>query len=191
MADPLGALLLAEETPEDGPEALTAQQQRVEGQDDAAATATAAGQQQQQQHAPSAPVPSAVGPACRAAQFRAALAADCIDLRRLRELAWGGVPDGEADRGLRGAVWRLLLGLLPREQEQWERTLRRKRTEYAQFCEVGTLCPPLFSCAAPACAAARPAFALHQLPTPHSTCAHLPLAFLLLPTSCLPAAPRS
>ena len=137
MADPLGAVLLAEEVPEGVPEALAAQPHQGEGQGGApATTAAAACLQQEQQQAPNAPAPTAVGPASRAAQFRAALAADCVDLRRLRELAWGGVPDGETDRGLRAAVWRLLLGLLPLERGQWERTLRRKRAEYAQFCEV-------------------------------------------------------
>lgn len=58
-----------------------------------------------------------------------------MDLRALRALAYDGVPDSE--RGLRAAVWRLLLGLLPPERAQWERALRRKRAEYAQFCEVG------------------------------------------------------
>lgn len=75
-------------------------------------------------------------PAERAELFRLQLAAEpAIDLRALRGLAYGGVPD-EA-RGLRGAVWRLLLGLLPPERGQWERVQRRKRAEYAQFCEVG------------------------------------------------------
>jgi hypothetical protein len=116
-----------------------------------------------------------------------------VDLRRLRELAWGGVPDGEAHRGLRAAVWRLLLGLLPLERAQWERTLRRKRAEYAQFCEVGTLCrrcahvPPLCSCAAPCRAAARSATALHRHHTPPHHLPSPPQSFPLLPTSCLPA----
>ncbi len=93
---------------------------------------------------PASPTSSAAGeapppppsPAERAQLFRQQLAAEpAIDMRALRGLAYGGVPDDA--RGLRAAVWRLLLGLLPPERGQWERVLRRKRAEYAQFCEVG------------------------------------------------------
>lgn len=75
-------------------------------------------------------------PAERAQLFRQQLEAEpAVDVRALRNLAYGGVPDDA--RGLRAAVWRLLLGLLPPEHGLWERVLRRKRAEYAQFCEVG------------------------------------------------------
>ena len=45
-------------------------------------------------------------------------------------------PPPHPTSGLRASVWRVLLGLLPAERAQWERVLRRKRAEYAQFCEV-------------------------------------------------------
>lgn len=91
--------------------------------------------QQNQQPQAQQQQPAGVPPASRAHAFRAVLAPDVIDLPALRALAYDGVPDDE--RGLRAAVWRLLLGLLPPERAQWERVLRRKRAEYAQFCEVG------------------------------------------------------
>ncbi|PSC67678.1 TBC1 domain family member 13 [Micractinium conductrix] len=59
----------------------------------------------------------------------------------LRGLAFEGVPDEPRARGLRASVWRVLLGLLPAERAQWERVLRRKRAEYAQFCEELILDP--------------------------------------------------
>lgn len=40
----------------------------------------------------------------RAAAFRAELSADVIDLKRLRALAYGGVPD---EKGLRAVVWKV------------------------------------------------------------------------------------
>lgn len=79
--------------------------------------------------------PPPLSPSERTAQFRLELGAEpAVDMQRLRALAFGGVPDDA--RGLRAAVWRLLLGLLPPERGQWERVLRRRRAEYAQFCEV-------------------------------------------------------
>ena len=81
----------------------------------------------------SLPSLTSVLPADRAVAFRALLAAPTVDLRELRALAFQGVPD---ERGLRAAVWRCLLGLLPPERAAWDRTLARKRAEYAQFCEA-------------------------------------------------------
>lgn len=88
-------------------------------------------QQQQQQ-------PQPQSPSSRSAAFRRVLGEEpAVDMGALRALAFGGVPDEPRERGLRAAVWRLLLGLLPPERAQWERVLRGKRAQYAQFCEVG------------------------------------------------------
>ncbi|KAI3431527.1 hypothetical protein D9Q98_004577 [Chlorella vulgaris] len=146
MADPLGALVVPTE-PHD----------TTEQEDDPLVQhgggGSAATDSQQPPAAPltssapgsspsSAVLPSAVPaqlPAARAAAFQAVLASEVVDMQRLRALAFDGIPDNE--RGLRPVVWRLLLGLLPPERAQWERVLRRRRAEYAQFCEELILDP--------------------------------------------------
>lgn len=62
----------------------------------------------------------------RREKFRRVLAAPTVDLDALRELAWNGIP---AD--IRPAVWRLLLGYAPPNQDRQEEGLRRKREQYA------------------------------------------------------------
>ncbi|KAL4440278.1 hypothetical protein ABPG75_003279 [Micractinium tetrahymenae] len=98
----------------------------------AAATAAAPPPQeppQQQQQQP-------LSPSSRSAAFRRVLSGEpAVNMTALCALAFEGIPDEPRERGLRAAVWRLLLGLLPPERTQWERALRSKRAEYEQFCE--------------------------------------------------------
>lgn len=67
----------------------------------------------------------------RAREFIACLAAEQIDMTRLRELAWNGVPDQ-----LRPVVWPLLLGHLPSDRDQWSVTLAEKRKEYVDLVKT-------------------------------------------------------
>ncbi|KAJ2846373.1 hypothetical protein IWW36_004382 [Coemansia brasiliensis] len=52
----------------------------------------------------------------------------CVDVRRLAELSFGGIPDVP---GLRALCWRLLLGVLPPTRSQWRPALAAARTAYA------------------------------------------------------------
>lgn len=56
------------------------------------------------------------------------MAAEVVDLNKLREQSWGGIPDR-----YRGTIWRLLLGYLPANRDRREATLMRKRREYAEI----------------------------------------------------------
>lgn len=78
----------------------------------------------------------------KVAAFLAALdTEEPIVLRTIQHLAFGGVP--EECRGLRALVWRLLLGYLPTQSDQWEDTLKRQRDNYALFrCDLLQLTPP-------------------------------------------------
>lgn len=111
------------------------QELRHQGSGSASSTPTAAAATDPLQQQP--PAPPRLSPAERAEQFRSLLAADTVDIRALQAAAASGVPDEPA--GLRASVWRMLLGVLPPERSLWERSLRRKRAEYAQFCEVRLL----------------------------------------------------
>lgn len=68
----------------------------------------------------------------RVIAFHSALSQDTIDLTALRHLAFKGIPEDHPS--IRSLVWKLLLGYLPPERSQWERTSQRKEAEYAQFC---------------------------------------------------------
>jgi len=68
----------------------------------------------------------------RVAKFTEVLAAEVIDLSRLRALARDGVPDTD---GLRALTWKLLLGYLPPDTSKWNSLLMKKRAEYEEFCE--------------------------------------------------------
>lgn len=63
----------------------------------------------------------------RADSFATALGADVVDLARLRELAFDGVPEG---RRMRARAWKLLLGYLPPERSAWARTEASQRRLY-------------------------------------------------------------
>jgi len=61
-------------------------------------------------------------------KFEELMAAEIVDLNKLREQSWGGIPDR-----YRGTIWRLLLGYLPANRDRREATLKRKRREYAEI----------------------------------------------------------
>jgi hypothetical protein len=61
-------------------------------------------------------------------KFEELMAAEVVDLNKLREQSWGGIPDR-----YRGTIWRLLLGYLPANRDRREATLMRKRREYAEI----------------------------------------------------------
>ncbi|ODQ64281.1 RabGAP/TBC [Nadsonia fulvescens var. elongata DSM 6958] len=58
-------------------------------------------------------------------RFKSILSEVNIDLERLKQLAWSGIP-----RELRSMSWQLLLGYLPTNSERRKSTLARKRQEY-------------------------------------------------------------
>jgi TBC1 domain family member 2 len=64
-------------------------------------------------------------------KFDELLAEDVVNLQKLRELSWGGIPER-----YRGTIWRLLLGYLPANRDRREGTLTRKRREYAEILPV-------------------------------------------------------
>ncbi len=67
----------------------------------------------------------------RCDEFRACLlGGDVVDLRALRRLVNGGLPEGGSGvKGFRSLIWKLLLGYLPVQRANWDSTLR-----YCLFC---------------------------------------------------------
>jgi len=63
----------------------------------------------------------------RVQKFRALLSAEVVDLPRLREMSWSGIPPAA-----RAESWQLLLGYLPSNREWRAATLQRKRREYCE-----------------------------------------------------------
>lgn len=70
-------------------------------------------------------------------KFDELLAEDVMNLKRLRELSWGGIPER-----YRATIWRLLLGYLPANRDRREVTLKRKRKEYADMLPRYLNIPP-------------------------------------------------
>ncbi|KAJ0396357.1 hypothetical protein ATCC90586_002256 [Pythium insidiosum] len=66
----------------------------------------------------------------RCEQFNQLLQGDVIDLDKLRQLSWGGVPYDH-----RPNVWRLLLGYMPSKHDRRESMLQRKRQEYRELLQ--------------------------------------------------------
>eukprot|EP00475_Leptophrys_vorax_P006663 TRINITY_DN14135_c0_g1_i2.p1 TRINITY_DN14135_c0_g1~~TRINITY_DN14135_c0_g1_i2.p1 ORF type:complete len:301 (-),score=16.26 TRINITY_DN14135_c0_g1_i2:458-1360(-) len=64
----------------------------------------------------------------RVARFKKELSATAVDLDKLRELSWSGIPPN-----LRPTVWRLLLGYAPPNADRREAVLARKRQEYREW----------------------------------------------------------
>jgi len=58
-------------------------------------------------------------------KFKTILQSSSVDLAKLRELSWSGLPDE-----LRPMAWQLLLGYLPANSERRVATLERKRKEF-------------------------------------------------------------
>ena len=62
--------------------------------------------------------------------FDSALNEAIIDISSLRNLCFGGIPEG---KGRRSLSWRLLLNFLPPEKSQWNDFLHQQRQLYAQL----------------------------------------------------------
>lgn len=58
-------------------------------------------------------------------KFKNILESQNIDIEALRKLSWSGVPEE-----IRPTVWKLLMGIIPVNQDRREGTLERKRKEY-------------------------------------------------------------
>jgi len=63
----------------------------------------------------------------RAQKFQQLLSADVVNLQKLCETSWGGIPPSA-----RAESWQLLLGYLPSNREWRAATLQRKRREYCE-----------------------------------------------------------
>ena len=68
--------------------------------------------------------------AFRVEAFDAALGEDVINDTNLRQLCFGGIPEG---KGRRSLSWRLLLHFLPMERKTWQDFLQNQRQLYAQL----------------------------------------------------------
>ena len=66
------------------------------------------------------------------------MAEKVIDLQRLKELCFGGVPEG---KGRRAVSWRLLLNYLPAQRDQWNEVLDQQRELYRTLTEEIVLQP--------------------------------------------------
>ena len=56
-----------------------------------------------------------------------------IDVKYLRKLAFLGIPD--EIQGLRPVVWRILLGYLPENTDEWDSILRSQKESYDVWVE--------------------------------------------------------
>ncbi|XWS13410.1 hypothetical protein CRYUN_Cryun36dG0034900 [Craigia yunnanensis] len=72
------------------------------------------------------------GDISRQAQLLTELSKKVVNVRELRRIASQGIPDGA---GIRSTVWKLLLGYLPADREQWLSELAKKRSQYRHFKE--------------------------------------------------------
>eukprot|EP00041_Stephanoeca_diplocostata_P019374 m.417514 g.417514 ORF g.417514 m.417514 type:complete len:493 (+) comp21287_c0_seq1:145-1623(+) len=66
----------------------------------------------------------------RLSEFEDAVTAERLDLRRIRNMCHGGIPDKP---GLRSLYWKILLDYLPLEPEEWEESLTKRRKLYDEF----------------------------------------------------------
>ena len=67
-----------------------------------------------------------------------ALTAEIIDLHNLKQLCFGGVPEG---KGRRAMSWRLLLNYLPPNKSQWTELLSQQRELYSNLTDEIVLQP--------------------------------------------------
>ncbi|XP_030063759.1 TBC1 domain family member 13 isoform X2 [Microcaecilia unicolor] len=66
----------------------------------------------------------------RIAEFKTVLAEPKINLAKLRELSFSGIP---CEDGLRCLSWKVLLNYLPMEQALWPSIMKKQRDLYSQF----------------------------------------------------------
>jgi hypothetical protein len=69
----------------------------------------------------------------RVSRFKQELLGSTINVHSLKRLAFHGVPDKDS---LRATVWKLLLGYLPPNPDEWAQSLAKRRTQYHVFCDV-------------------------------------------------------
>ena len=74
----------------------------------------------------------------RCDNFEGLLHASIVDLEKLKQLSWNGIPQStpSAHADLRSQSWKLLLKYVPTNQDNQQQTLQRKRKEY--FVMVNT-----------------------------------------------------
>ncbi|QDZ19806.1 Rab-GTPase-TBC domain-containing protein [Chloropicon primus] len=79
----------------------------------------------------------------RIKEFERALSAKVIDVKGLRKLAMGGIPEAKPGDAfsLRARTWKILLGHLPKDTSDWGEVQAKKRKQYAEFCEEFLLDP--------------------------------------------------
>jgi len=75
----------------------------------------------------------------RVATFDECMSSNIVDLKKLRELCFRGVPEGG---GRRAASWRILLGYLPANKSQWQEICRKRRDLYNQLIEEMIIATP-------------------------------------------------
>ncbi|KAK9886778.1 hypothetical protein WA026_018431 [Henosepilachna vigintioctopunctata] len=68
----------------------------------------------------------------RLREFDNILSQEDVDLKKLKAIAFHGIPD---DQGLRSLCWRLLLNYLPLEKSSWNLCLAEKRNLYKQLID--------------------------------------------------------
>ena len=56
---------------------------------------------------------------------------DDIDIKRLQQIAFSGIPD--TIKGLRAVVWRIILGELTNKTSEWKPTLEQNFETYESF----------------------------------------------------------
>ena len=61
-------------------------------------------------------------------KFKTMLQLPNVDIEALKKLSWAGIPDE-----IRPIVWKLLMGIIPANQDRREATQERKRKEYQGF----------------------------------------------------------
>eukprot|EP01025_Chloroclados_australasicus_P006787 TRINITY_DN12166_c1_g1_i4.p1 TRINITY_DN12166_c1_g1~~TRINITY_DN12166_c1_g1_i4.p1 ORF type:complete len:469 (+),score=23.97 TRINITY_DN12166_c1_g1_i4:188-1594(+) len=66
--------------------------------------------------------------ATRIEKFMTLLNEDVINLDKLSEISWSGIPPS-----LRAQCWKLLLGYLPTKRDRWQPVLKRRMEEYQSF----------------------------------------------------------
>eukprot|EP00736_Rhodelphis_marinus_P013591 Rmarinus@m.27647 len=66
----------------------------------------------------------------RVLQYSEAIAVDTIDITRIRELAFEGVPED-----FRPTYWKILLNYLPDNRRSWQDFLSDQRAQYKSFCK--------------------------------------------------------
>lgn len=77
----------------------------------------------------------------KAIQIIEVLNQDEIDLTKLQQIAFSGIPD--TIKGLRPLVWRIILNELPLKTAEWESTLNQNFSTYENFKKELIITPKL------------------------------------------------